>query len=184
MSTIRKLKTGFHSLRAVGFGIIWSVVRYRVQRPWAEARFAAGQTRPTSWPRTFITLLRRTMAPHSPTYRFLGDITSFDYHDQSLIITCGQATVRIEVLAPDLMRIRLAPDGHFGDGFSYAIEKTEWPGIDLATSPARLQKHYFEQLIRDPQSLQPGIPMPSPVKPDDSAREIESLWNWLKSLAQ
>ena len=61
---------------------------------------------------------------------------------------------------------------------------TEWPGIDLATSPARLQKHYFEQLIRDPQSLQPGIPMPSPVKPEDSAREIESLWNWLKSFAQ
>ena len=132
MSTIRKLKTGFHSLRAVGFGIVWSAVRYRVQRPLAEARFAAGQTLPTSWPRTFITLLRRTMAPHSPTYRFLGDITSFDYHDQSLTITCGQSTVRIDVLAPDLIRVRLAPDGHFGAGFSYAIEKTEWPAVDVA----------------------------------------------------
>ena len=132
MSTIRKLKTGFHSLRAVGFGIIWSAARFRVQRPLAEARFAAGQSRPASWPRTFINLLKRTMTPPTPTYRSLGDITSVDYHDQSLIITCGQATVRIDVLAPDLMRIRLAPDGHFGDGFSYAIEKTEWPAIEVA----------------------------------------------------
>ena len=132
MSTIRKLKTGFHSLRAVGFGIIWSAARFRVQRPLAEARFAAGQSRPASWPRTFISLLKRTMTPHSPTYRFLGDITSFDYLHQSLTITCGQATVRIDVLAPDLIRIRLAPDGHFGAGFSYAIEKTEWPAVDVA----------------------------------------------------
>ena len=72
------------------------------------------------------------MTPHSPTYRFLGDITSFDYHDQSLTITCGQATVRIDVLAPDLLRVRLAPDGQFGAGFSYAIEKTEWPAVDVA----------------------------------------------------
>ena len=132
MSTLRKLKTGFHSLRAVGFGIVWSAVRYRVERPLAEARFASGQIRPTSWSRTFITLLRRTMAPHSPTYRFLGDITSFDYHDQSLTITCGQSTVRIDVLAPDLIRVRLAPDGHFGAGFSYAIEKMDWPEADVA----------------------------------------------------
>lgn len=63
-------------------------------------------------------------------------------------------------------------------------KSTEWPGIDLATSPARLQKSYFEQLLRDPQSLQPGTPMPSPSDPEDPKFSIEPLWNWLKSLAE
>jgi len=57
------------------------------------------------------------------------------------------------------------------------------PGIDLATSPARLEKRFFEQIVIDPQSLQPGSPMVSPFKEGDDAEAVESLWQWLKSLS-
>lgn len=62
-------------------------------------------------------------------------------------------------------------------------KSTEMPGINLALSPARLQRTYFEQLILDPQSLQPGTLMPDPVGPGEHGQTIDSLWKWLESLA-
>lgn len=62
-------------------------------------------------------------------------------------------------------------------------KSTEMPGINLATSPARLQRAYFDELLLHPQSLQPGTPMPVPVGLDDKGEVIDSLWKWLKSLA-
>ncbi len=65
------------------------------------------------------------------TFRFLNDITSEHFDQQRLDLRCGDATVRIEVLAPDLMRVRLAPDGQFDHGFSYAVARTEWPSVEV-----------------------------------------------------
>jgi cytochrome c551/c552/cytochrome c553 len=62
-------------------------------------------------------------------------------------------------------------------------KSTEMPGINLATSAARLERTYFEQLILEPQSLQPGTLMPDPVNLDEQGQTIDSLWKWLKSLA-
>lgn len=45
-------------------------------------------------------------AANFPTYRFLGDITSHHFHGQRLELRCGQAAVRIELLAPELFRVR------------------------------------------------------------------------------
>ena len=65
-------------------------------------------------------------------YRFLGDITSHRFDNQRLDLRCGEAAVRIEVLAPDLARVRLAPDGQFDHGFSYAVAAADWPATEVA----------------------------------------------------
>lgn len=53
------------------------------------------------------------------------------------------------------------------------------PGIDLATSPERLQPNYFRHLLLDPQSLQRGTPMPDQFEGVDG---IQALWQYLKEL--
>ncbi len=63
---------------------------------------------------------------------FLGDITHYHFDQQRLDLRCGDAAVRIEALAPDLVRVRLAPDGQFDHGFSYAVARTDWPPVDVA----------------------------------------------------
>lgn len=131
MSLRHKLKTGLHSLRAVGLGIVWSAARYRVQRPLAEARFPAGRTQPLPLRSTLFTLFKQMMAHHSPTYQFLGGVTSHSFRHPSLTVACGPARLAIDVLAPDLVRVRLAPDGRLGDAFSYAVERTDWPPCEV-----------------------------------------------------
>lgn len=60
-----------------------------------------------------------------------------------------------------------------------SIQSSELPGIDLADSASRLRPDFFHQLLLDPQSLQPGTPMPDQF--DDPA-ETAALWEYLKSL--
>lgn len=64
-------------------------------------------------------------------FHFLSDITSYAFEPQRLDLRCGDAAVRIEVLAPDLMRVRLAPDGQFDHGFSYAVARADWPAAEV-----------------------------------------------------
>ena len=62
------------------------------------------------------------------------------------------------------------------------IRSNGLPGIDLATSPIRLQRRYFDALLLDPQSLQPGTLMPDPFGPEDPRPAMDALWSWLKTL--
>lgn len=63
-------------------------------------------------------------------YHYLGDVTSFEFDGQRLDVRCGQAALRVELLAPEVARVRLAPDGQFDHGFSYAVARTEWPPVE------------------------------------------------------
>lgn len=61
------------------------------------------------------------------------------------------------------------------------IQSTEWPGIDLATSPVRLQREAFDRIARAPQWSHPGaLEPPAELSPG----ELDDLWSWLKSLAK
>lgn len=71
------------------------------------------------------------MTPTTPSYQFLGNITSHDFKDRTLTLACGQAALTIDVLAPDLLRVRLAPDGQFDHGFSYAVAEHAWPATEV-----------------------------------------------------
>ncbi|MER2600250.1 MAG: glycoside hydrolase family 31 protein [Caldilineales bacterium] len=67
----------------------------------------------------------------TPPLHSLGAVTAFSFADQCLDLHCGAAALRIELLAPALLRLRLAPDGHFDHGFSYAVARTEWPATPV-----------------------------------------------------
>ncbi|MDF1823113.1 MAG: hypothetical protein P1U68_00635 [Verrucomicrobiales bacterium] len=60
---------------------------------------------------------------------------------------------------------------------------TEFPGINLKTSPERLQYPYFRSMILSPQYTQPGVPM-EPAFGDDpeSDEKTMDLWRYLKHL--
>jgi len=61
------------------------------------------------------------------------------------------------------------------------VTSTEWPGIDLATSPARLQRDYFDEITRARQWQHPGVLEPVAAL---SQADLDDLWSWLKSLAK
>lgn len=62
-----------------------------------------------------------------------------------------------------------------------AVKSTEWPGIDLALSPVRLQRSYFEEIVRAPRWRHPGAPEPQAELSD---AELDDLWSWLRSLTK
>ncbi len=64
-----------------------------------------------------------------------------------------------------------------------AIRGTELPGIDLSLSPERLRFSYFQNILMDPQAMQPGTPMPDQFESGRGDKaEIGVLWRYLESL--
>lgn len=61
------------------------------------------------------------------------------------------------------------------------VPSTGWPGIDLATSPARLQRGYFDEIARAPQWQHPGALVPPATLTQE---DLDDLWAWLRSLAK
>lgn len=64
------------------------------------------------------------------------------------------------------------------------IGTSDSPGINLALSPGRLERDWFEQFLLHPQAVQRDTPMPDVF--DDTPegrRAIQSLWEYLKEVA-
>ncbi len=65
------------------------------------------------------------------------------------------------------------------------IEATELPGINLQRSAERLQYPYFQSMILDPQTTQPGVPMIPALENDPEAeKKVSELWRYLKDLGR
>ena len=66
-----------------------------------------------------------------------GNVDSFSSKDNQISIQAGKAIIHVTVLASDVMRIRLAPQGVFQPDLSWAVVKKDWKArwIPLA-SPA------------------------------------------------
>ncbi len=65
-------------------------------------------------------------------YQFLGNVQSYKRVKYGILLECDGARVLISVLAPDLIRVRLAPEGTFLGGCSYAMAKQDWPYPDFS----------------------------------------------------
>jgi alpha-glucosidase len=63
-------------------------------------------------------------------YQFLGHVTAYAKEDRGLLLTCGADQVRINILAADLLQVRLARNAQWEDGPSYAVIKTQWPAVE------------------------------------------------------
>ena len=62
-------------------------------------------------------------------WKSLGDLDSYAVEGNKAVLTSGSSVLHITVLASDLIRVRLAPDGTFQPDQSWAVVKTEWPTI-------------------------------------------------------
>src|SRR5438105_2000305 len=54
-------------------------------------------------------------------WQHIGPVTSVERGDRVVTLHCRDAAVRIEAVNEHVVRIRLAPDGHFGRDFSWAV---------------------------------------------------------------
>ena len=59
----------------------------------------------------------------------LGTLDSYRVEENQIILSSGSSVVQLTLLAPDLVRVRLAPTGAFGPDYSWAVIKTDWPTV-------------------------------------------------------
>lgn len=74
-------------------------------------------------------------------WQSIGNLSSFrETSPNEIVIQAQTAALKINVLAPDLIRVRLAPDGAFLPDMSWAVVKTDWPEVstDINDSPDKL----------------------------------------------
>jgi alpha-glucosidase len=65
----------------------------------------------------------------------IGNVASFAIDGQDVTFgTRGKAKVRLSILAPDVVRVRVAPKGLFEPNISRAVVKTDWPAVSFDVS--------------------------------------------------
>ena len=67
-------------------------------------------------------------------WQSVGNVDSTSRSANQFTFFCGPAAVQLSVLAPDLVRVRLAKEGSFQDDFSWAVTKTDWVPIEVTVS--------------------------------------------------
>ncbi len=83
-------------------------------------------------------------------YQFLGNVTAHQKEERGVLLTCGADQLRVTVLAADLVQVRLARNGAWDNGPSYAVIKTQWPTVEwqLAETAEELQMTTAELVIK------------------------------------
>jgi alpha-glucosidase len=74
----------------------------------------------------FILILTAPLVAQSP-WHSLGDVTSFDKLPNGVDLAAHSARVRITALAPNVIRLRYAPDGSFPPDHSFAVLPDAFP---------------------------------------------------------
>ncbi|HVB28902.1 MAG TPA: DUF4968 domain-containing protein, partial [Terriglobia bacterium] len=64
----------------------------------------------------------------------LGKVTGSHVEGSRITFHTGQAVVQVSVLAPDVVRVRMAPGSTFGPDYSWAVEKKQWPAVRVEFS--------------------------------------------------
>ncbi len=138
MSVLSKFIQG---VRLLGFDVTMQAAFYPLRKRFNEARFAhPGLTAP-------LRGLKALVSPTQPadktsiTYTFPGRVLGHRWNSaaqgierQTVELTCENALIRLTFLTADLVRVRVSPDGRFGEPFSYAVCKADntWPPIELS----------------------------------------------------
>lgn len=88
----------------------------------------------------FIISLLLSIVRVSAAYEFLGNVTAVKKESNGALLQCGRDALRIEILAADLARVRLARNGVWDDSPSYAVIKNSWPATEwqLTESPSEI----------------------------------------------
>jgi len=116
-------------------------VAYPLRQRFYEARQPQANTRPRSLLKTLAAMFRKR--PAAPSRRPLGAVESTRQQGQTVDLICPNGILQIEVLAADLIRLRLrtaAPAPGEEPLFSYALDPgTTWPPVAFALEEAEGQ---------------------------------------------
>jgi len=68
-----------------------------------------------------------------PSWTTLGNVQAIEQSDRHLLFNCGDALVKISVIAPNLIRVRVTPMGEFQKRRSWAVtqEDEQWPAVEF-----------------------------------------------------
>jgi alpha-glucosidase len=107
---------------------------YPTRQRFYEARYAPGPAGPRSLRATLAAMLLRR--PPAPDVQPLGDLVSFHRDGQAIDLICRNGVLRLEILAADLLRLRLSPVPS-PLPFSYALDPAaEWPPVPFEVEAA------------------------------------------------
>ena len=102
-------------VRMIGPRTAWQAFWYDRSRHRLDARYAVPSPPPGPWNR-------------------LGELREIEQNAQGVMFRTDSGSLRVDVLAEDCLRVRLAPDGVFSEPFSYAVEKTVWEPVDFTVA--------------------------------------------------
>src|SRR6266496_1220176 len=92
----------------------------------------------------------------SDGWRPIAEVTSVQVLPQGVELTSGQARVRITAIAPNVVRLRYAPNGEFGPDHSFAVLSGAFPQlanvrVDQSTDAVALDAGGFRvKILRSP----------------------------------
>lgn len=69
--------------------------------------------------------------PLAASWRPIGDMAAAPPSANQIIFHNARNIVAVTVLAPGLVRVRMAPQPHFGPDNSWAVVKTHWPSVPV-----------------------------------------------------
>ncbi len=125
------MKNTFDLARRLRMEALRGSVAYPLRQRFYEARYPQGAARPRSLPRTLAAMLR--LRPPAAVPHPLGQVESHRRKGQAVDLVCRGGILRLEVLAGDLIRVRLwaaAPADAEGTPVSYALDPgAEWPAV-------------------------------------------------------
>ncbi len=64
----------------------------------------------------------------------LGAVLSSTPHERGLTLSCERGALRLTVIAPDCVQVRMQPNGKFQVPYSYAVAKVTWPDVPFTVS--------------------------------------------------
>jgi alpha-glucosidase len=64
----------------------------------------------------------------------IGKVTGSKAEGSQIIFRTEQAIVQVSVLAPDIVRVRMAQGSAFGPDYSWAVVKKQWPAVHMEFS--------------------------------------------------
>lgn len=85
---------------------------------------------------TFVFVLAGAI-PALSQWQAIGAAQSVRRDASSVTVDCQNAQLRVVVLAPDLVRVRMQPGRAFGPDESWAVVKTEWPPVPVEITESR-----------------------------------------------
>jgi alpha-glucosidase len=131
------LKTIINGIKTIGPRVAVQSALYPLRKTFHDGKFSAvrgAQESRGSLLGGVGSLLGRPAQAARSNYLFPGRVLAWQRHNQRIELTCQNAMVRIAVLAPDVVRVRVSPTGLPSAPFSYAIARRDeaWPPVELS----------------------------------------------------